>query len=109
MSRRPGDALAVAYVATVAVLSAAAYDDPSATLSWFPEGLMLLLLLPALLPMLPVVYLGGAFAWSLTEIGDGGPMWPVTTLFVLLFGAVALVNVVLVRWVARWWARKGTP
>ena len=106
---RTGRLIPALYVVTVGALAATSFDDPSATLTWFPEGLMLVLLLPGLVPMLPVVYLGGAFTWSLTEIGDGGPMWPVTTLFVLLFCAVALVNVVLVRRVARWWTRKGTP
>lgn len=104
-----GRRLPALYVVTVAALAAASFDDPAAQLAWFPEGLMLVLLLPGLVPMLPVVYLGGAFFWSLTEVGDGGPMWPVTTLFVLLFGTVALVNVVLLRQVARWWAGKGTP
>ena len=96
------------YVVTVAALAAASFDDPDVTLTWFPEGLMLALLLPGLLPMLPFVYLGGAFAWSLTQADDGGPMWPVTTLYVLLFASVALVNVVLVRRVARRWGREGT-
>lgn len=97
-----------AYVVAVAALAAASFDDPGATLTWFPEGLMLVLLLPGLVPMLPVVYLGGAFVWDLAQAGDGSPMWPVTTLYVLLFASVAVVNVVILRWVARRWGREGS-
>ena len=62
----------------------------------------MLLTLPALLPALPVIYVVGALMWNVTDADNGGPMWPVTLVFVLMFCAVALANVALVR---RAWQR----
>lgn len=101
----PGRAAATVYVGVVAVLAAASFHDPGQVLTWFPEGVMLLLLLPALVPLLPVVYVLGASVWDLAQTGADRPMWPVTTLFVLLFAGVAVVNVLLVRLLGAWWSR----
>lgn len=87
--------LAVGYVAVVASLAAVAFSDPHRGFSW-QEGAAMVLSLPALVPLLPVLYLVGAAAWNLTGADSGGPMWPVTVAYSLVFAGIAAANVVLV-------------
>jgi hypothetical protein len=88
------------YVAVVAVLAGASFHHSGQGFSAF-EVATLVLLLPAVVVALPVIYLLGAGAWSLTDAGDGGPMWPVTVAFVLMFVGVAVVNLWLLRLLVR--------
>ncbi len=62
----------------------------------------MLLTLPALLPALPVIYLVGAWVWNVTGADGGGPMWPVTLVYALLFAGVAVANVWLLLAALRW-------
>jgi hypothetical protein len=88
------------YVVVVVVLVAAAFRDPDQDFS-ATEAIGLGLTLPVLLAALPVVYLVGAAAWSLTGAADGGPMWPVTLTFALMFAGVAVANLWVLRTAAR--------
>ena len=93
--------LAGLYVGTVAALAASAFSDPSAGFTWNREGVAMALTLPALLPALPVVYLLGAATWSVTGADHGGPMWPVTAAYAVLFAATAVANLWLLHLLAR--------
>lgn len=95
--RARGWIVAGLYVTAVAVLAARAFSHPGQTFSWTREGVVLLLTLPALLPALPGVYLVGASIWNVTNADDGGPMWPVTIVYTLMFAGVAVANVWLLR------------
>ncbi|HET7388380.1 MAG TPA: hypothetical protein VFJ19_17135 [Nocardioidaceae bacterium] len=97
MTWTTGRVVALLYVAVVAALAAAAFSGRDAGFSWGTEGVAMLLTLPVLIPALPVIYLLGAGIWSLTDAGDGGPMWPVTLVYAAMFGAVAVANL----WVLR--------
>lgn len=85
--------LAGCYVGTVAALAARAFSDPQASFTWSREGLATLLTLPALVLALPVVYFVGALSWNLTNADSGGPMWPVTLVYTLMFAGIAIANV----------------
>jgi hypothetical protein len=85
------------YVVLVAALAASAFWSPQEGFTWGREGLAMALTLPALVPALPVLYVAGALAWNITGADDGGPMWPVTLVYTLLFAATALANVWLLR------------
>ena len=89
------------YVGAVAALAASAFSDPNAGFTWNREGIAMILTLPALLPALPVVYLLGAAAWSVTGADHGGPMWPVTSAYAVLFAGTAVVNVWLLHLLGR--------
>ena len=93
--------LAGLYVGTVAALAASAFSGPNAGFTWNREGVAMVLTLPALLLALPVAYLLGAAAWSVTGADHGGPMWPVTSAYAVLFAGTAVANVWLVRLLAR--------
>jgi hypothetical protein len=93
---RAAQLLAGAYVVAVAVLVAVSFREPGQGFS-VTEGVAFVLTLPVLLAALPIVYLVGAAAWSITDAGDGGPMWPVTVVFVLMFVGVAVANLWLFR------------
>jgi hypothetical protein len=84
------------YVAVVAVLTGASFRDAGQGFSAV-ELAALVMLLPAVVVALPLIYLVGAGAWSLTDAGDGGPMWPVTVVFVVMFVGVAVANLWLLR------------
>jgi hypothetical protein len=88
------------YVAVVAALAGASFHDSGQGFSAV-EVAALVMLLPTVVVALPVIYLAGAAAWSLTDAGDGGPMWPVTVVFVLLFAGVAVANLWLLRRLVR--------
>jgi hypothetical protein len=60
------------------------------------ELVAFVLLLPALVVALPVMYVVGALAWQLRADLPGEPMWPVTLTFALLFAASATANVLIV-------------
>jgi len=92
--------VAAVYVGTVTLLAASAFSRPDQGFSTV-EAAALLLTLPAMLVGLPVVYVAGAAAWSLTGADAAGPMWPVTVVYALLFAAVAVANVWLLRTAVR--------
>lgn len=56
----------------------------------------MVLTLPMMLPALPVLYVLGAMVWNMTGAGDGGPMWPVTLAYTLMFASIAAANAWLV-------------
>ena len=107
--RAPGWLLAGLYVGAVSALAASAFWRPDEGFTWNREGLAMLLTLPALLAALPAVYLLGAAVWNLTGAGDGGPMWPVTLAYTLMFACVAAVNAFLVIMAFRRLRRNGAP
>jgi len=84
--------VAVAYVATVAALTAYAFSDAHQD-HWGAEISAAVLTLPTIVAALPAIYLLGAAAWGVSDGGDGGPMWPVTLTFTLLMSVVACLNV----------------
>jgi hypothetical protein len=67
--------------------------EPNEAFTWNREGVAMLLTLPALVPALPAVYLIGGAVWNVTGAGDGGPMWPVTLVYALMFAGVAGADV----------------
>ena len=83
--------LAVAYVTTVAALTAYAFSDAHQD-HWGAEATAAVLTLPAVGVALPAIYLLGATAWTVSDAGDGGPIWPVTLTFTLIMSAVACGN-----------------
>jgi hypothetical protein len=91
-----GRLVAAAYVATVAVLAARSFWSRDQTFS-VTEAIAFALTLPVLVVAIPAVYLLGAAVWSLTDAGDGGPMWPVTVAFTLMLAGIAVANVWVVR------------
>jgi hypothetical protein len=108
-----GRVVAVAYVATVAGLTARAFSDANQD-HWGAEIAAAVLALPLIIPALPFIYVLGGLAWNFADTGsasgsasgssssvstelDGGTMWPVTLTFTLLMTAVACGNVLLVR------------
>jgi hypothetical protein len=90
----PGRCAAGCYLVVVGVLAGLAWHDPNAGFGHV-ELAALLLTLPALIVAIPFVYVIGAMAWNITNADSGGPMWPVTTCFVVMFVVVAAVNVLL--------------
>jgi hypothetical protein len=102
-----GRLVAGLYVAVVAVLAARSFWSRDQGFS-VTEALAFSLTLPALLVAAPAVYALGALAWSLTDAGDGGPMWPVTAAFTLMLAGVAGANVWAVRRLVRRRAPAGT-
>ena len=95
-----GRILAVAYVAVVAVLAGSAFSDPHAGVGWL-TGAAMLLTLPAMVAALPVLYVVGAAAWNVTNAAGGGPMWPVTLVYIVIFMGTAVANVWLTATVLR--------
>lgn len=91
--RARGRLLAGLYVGVVSALAASAFASPGETFTWNREGVAMLLTVPALLAALPVIYVVGAVIWNITDAGDGGPMWPVTLAYALMFAGVATANV----------------
>jgi hypothetical protein len=82
--------IAVAYVVTVAALTARAFSEADQD-HWGAEIAAAVLTLPAIVPALPLIYVVGAGAWNV------GPMWVVTLTFTLLMTGVAYANVLFVR------------
>jgi hypothetical protein len=105
-----GRAVAAAYVATVAGLTAAAFSDHD-VLRW-AEVAAAVLALPTVVVALPAIYVLGAWAWSFADspssgsassadpVVAGAPIWPVTLTFTVVMTLVACANVALVR---RFW------
>ena len=95
-----GRLLAGLYVAVVAVLAARSFWSRDQGFS-VTEALAFALTLPAMLVAIPAVYVLGAAAWSVTDAGDGGAMWPVTVAFTLMLAGTAVANVWVVRRLVR--------
>lgn len=93
MSAR-GTALAIAYVGAVGLLAGLAFARPDQGFSVI-EAIALVLVLPTVVVALPLIYVGGSTAWNLTGADHGGPMWPVTVVYVVMFAATATANVAL--------------
>jgi hypothetical protein len=89
-----GRMVAVAYVATVAALTARAFSERGQD-HWGAEIAAAALTLPAVVVALPVIYVIGAAAWNVADSQGGGAMWPVTLTFTVLMTAVACANLVL--------------
>lgn len=110
-----GRLLAAAYVVTVATLTAVGFWDHDG--SWPAKLAAAVLCLPTIIPALPVIYVGGAIAWTFSDGPASGsassadaniadsPMWPVTLTFTVLMTAVACANVLVLRAVASRLAR----
>jgi hypothetical protein len=94
--------IAAAYIAVVCFLAASAFSGPDEGFSW-REGAAMCLTLPALVVALPVIYVLGALLWTVTDAGDGGPMWPVTVGFTVMFAVTALINVWVLRRAVGWY------
>ena len=103
MTRRVRWTAAALYVGVVAALAANAFSDANGSFGR-AEGAAMLLTLPALVIALPVIYVLGATIWNLTDAGDGGPMWPVTVVYTLMFAGVAIANLRAL-WLLREWRR----
>ncbi|GAA2095198.1 hypothetical protein GCM10009841_06170 [Microlunatus panaciterrae] len=88
------------YIGGVAALAASAFSDRNATFTG-SEGAALLLTLPTLVPALPIMYVIGAGIWSITDADSGGPMWPVTVVYTLMFTGIATANLWLLRQLIR--------
>ncbi|MFI7586959.1 hypothetical protein ACIB24_07775 [Spongisporangium articulatum] len=84
------------YVVAVVALTVAAFGSRDAD-GGPAEVVLLVITLPALIPGLLVLYPAAATAWHLTNADDGGPMWPVTLTYVVVFTAIAVLDVVLAR------------
>ena len=84
------------YLLIVAVLTFVATRDPN---DFRPRFWMVacVVCLPALIPMLPVLYLAGSAAFNLSETGAGGHGWPVTATYVVVMTLAAMLNVALAR------------
>ena len=93
---------AVGYVLVDAVLGALAFSSEQAHPA--VEVAAFVLVLPAVIVALPVIYVVGAMAWHLRDALAGRPMWPVTVTFTVLFAATAILNVILA-WLT--WSSRG--
>lgn len=94
--------LGMAYVASVAALTAIAFSDADQD-HWPAEIAAAVLGLPLVVPALPAIYVAGGLAWH-------GPMWLVTLTFTSSMTAVAIANAEVLRAVAsgRSRTRKGS-
>jgi hypothetical protein len=106
-SRIAARTLAVVYVAAVTCLGASAFWTPNEAFTWNREAVALLLSLPALCLGIFAIYVLGPLAWNATNASNGGPMWPVTLVYTIIFAAMAIANVWLVRTLIKW-RRTGT-
>jgi sterol desaturase/sphingolipid hydroxylase (fatty acid hydroxylase superfamily) len=96
----------IVYVGSVCALSLSAFSHPDQGFG-VREALAMLLTLPALIVALPVIYLVGAVLWSLTGAADaGGPMWPVTVGFTVMFVVTAAAGARLLRLSVSWFRRR---
>ena len=105
-SRIAGWTVAVIYVATVTALGASAFWTSSEGVTW-REQTALVLLLPAVVVGIFAIYGIVPLAWQVTGADNGGPHWPITLVYTVLFAAMALANVALVHRLYRW-RRPGT-
>jgi hypothetical protein len=101
MSGRAGRVVAIAYVVTVAGLTAYAFR-PGADGFNVAEGVAAALTLPMIVPALPVIYLVGALAWNLGGTDSGDPTLLVTLTFTALMTAAAVANAWLLTLSWRW-------
>jgi hypothetical protein len=84
------------YVVAIATLAAIATSDPT-HLRRRVFATTLALCLPALIGLLPVLYIVVSTAFNLTGADNGGIGWPVTATYALVLGFGAAMNVVLFR------------
>jgi len=90
----------VGYVVTVAALAAFATSNPTDFRRW-AWGAVLVLCLPALIPMLPVLYVAASTAFNVTGADNGGTHWPVTATYVVVLTLAAILNVGLFRLITK--------
>jgi hypothetical protein len=95
--RMLGWLVASIYVVAVAVFSASTWSDRNGLFDWQHAGLNMIVCLPCMILTLPILYVVGAAAWNVTDADSGGPMWPVTAAYTLVFTLTAVANVGLVR------------
>jgi hypothetical protein len=96
-SRIAARTLAAVYIAAVTTLGASAFWTPIEEFTWNREAAALLLSLPALVVGIFAIYVLGPIAWHATNASSGGPMWPVTLVYTIIFAAMAITNVWLIR------------
>ena len=82
----------VGYVATVAILAIVATAHPNHK-AYPAFDFTLALSLPALIALAPIFYAVVGNAWHLTGADHGGPTWPVTLAYVVMFTTAAVLNV----------------
>jgi len=105
----PRRCVAIAYVAAVVTLAAIGWGHDHSGFDPV-EAAALGLVLPAVVPDLPVIYLVGALAFNATGAPDNGPMWPVALTFSVVLGGCACLNVWLLHlFAARRRARRTPP
>jgi membrane protein implicated in regulation of membrane protease activity len=93
-----------AYVAGVGMVTFLATQHPNHFRpNWWIAALVVCL--PAMIAMLPVLYVTGAAAWNITGADNGGVAWPVTATYVGVLVLAAIVNVAVIRW----WIRRHGP
>ena len=91
-----------AYVAVVCGLTMYALADVNDTRG-VALAAALLLCVPATIPALPVLYVVLALGWNLTDADSGGTTWPLTVVYVVVLGVLAVVNLQLL---GRVWRRR---
>ena len=84
----------VGYVSLVAVLAVVATADPNDQRIGAFRAVMVLCL-PAMVAVLPVLYVVVSTVINVTSSDDGGVTWPVTVSYVVLFVAAAMLNCLL--------------
>lgn len=99
-------AVAVPYVVLVGALAGVSHSQPDQTFGWI-WAVCLILCLPVLVVALPFVYIIGAGIWNLSNADSGGPMWPVTLVYVAMFAAIAIGNCFLLAPLASRIRRRG--
>jgi hypothetical protein len=57
----------------------------------------LALCLPAIVALIPAIYIVIPIVWRVTDFDDGGPGWPVTLAYTAVLTGIAVANVALVR------------
>jgi hypothetical protein len=98
--RVAGWAVAVLYVVAVGFLGASSFWSPNEQVFW-PEIAAFVVTLPVSIAGVIPFYLGGALIWNIANAGSGGPMWPVTLVYGLMFAGLAAGDVWLLRRLAR--------
>jgi ABC-type dipeptide/oligopeptide/nickel transport system permease subunit len=97
--------LAVLYVGIVGVLAGLGNAGRNQGPSWMWVA-AIVLTLPAFVLALPITYVIGSSIWNITDAGNGGPMWPVTVVYAVLFAAIAVANLVLLALTRKEWMRR---
>jgi hypothetical protein len=95
-----GWVIEVAYLGGVAILATVATSDPNHPRRWALLA-VLAVCLPALVALLPVLYVAVSTAFNVTHADNGGTRWPVTATYVVVLSVAAATNVILVLCVTR--------